>query len=1094
MLNTRPPASTAIRSSRLNTSEQAREGPGDGFSASRPSTFAKLLQRNISLLASGNSGISFWPEQIPVKHGCMRRQFCSSRYICATGSGAGKKESDLMPPAKKMLWAPIIQEGVFRFDASEGVKKQAWPSVSFADGQHRESPITLKAEAHVREPLYIPQCRTENGTQTITVKLPAGTSFYGTGEVSGPLERTGKRVFAWNTDAWGYGPSTTALYQSHPWVLAVLPDGTAFGVLADTTRRAEIDTRKESTIRFVASGSYPVVTFGPFPSPEAVLTALSKATGTLAMPPKWTLGYQQCRWSYETADRVAEIATTFREKKIPCDVIWMDIDYMNGWRCFTFDPERFPEPAKLSDLLHEKGFKGVWMLDPGIKQEPGWSVYDSGTAEDVWVLQANKKPYVGEVWPGPCCFPDYTQAKTRKWWGRLVKDFVKVGVDGIWNDMNEPAVFKSLSKTMPDTNIHRGDEDLGGSQNHQHYHNVYGMLMARSTYEGMLLADPEKRPFVLTRAGHLGSQRYAATWTGDNLSSWVHLEMSIPMSLNLGLSGQPFSGPDIGGFGGNATPHMFARWMGIGAMLPFSRGHSEKGTMDHEPWEFGKECEDVCRQALSRRYRILPHLYTLFYKAHTTGVPIMSPLFFADPKDEKLRKVEDSFLLGPLLVAACTKAGKKPDPKKTVLPSGLWQLFDFDDSHPDLPLLFLKGGSIIPTCQVSQYTGEVSENDPIALIIALDEEGKAEGTLYEDDGDSFEYQKGQFLLTHYSADLVPRSTGASNGKKVVIKITRSDGSLSRPKRPLKVRILLANKAQLEGEGVDGEEVTVNLPSRFDMAQITTLIQQQDLPKEDDENIPDEADYEISESLAVPSTSLLDLKIGDWSLKVAPWVGGRIVSMIHEPTGTEWLEGRLEQGAYEEYSGVEYRSPGCVEQYDAKKEQSEREGTDGVIMEGDVGGGLVMCRQIGGKGADSKIVQISSSIEARSVGAGSGGFSRLVCLRVHPSFKVANYDLAVVKFTAISGEAREIVPKPGDIFLTADDRPNGEWAFLDKENGLAIVNRFKPEQVLTCVIHWSAGICNLELWSEERPVSKETPLQICHEYETVSEPELLQSQP
>ncbi|BBN14507.1 alpha-glucosidase [Marchantia polymorpha subsp. ruderalis] len=999
-----------------------------------------------------------------------------------------------MPPAKKMLWAPIIQEGVFRFDANEGAKKQAWPSVSFVNGQDRESPITLTAEAHIREPLYIPQCRTDNGSQTITVKLPEGTSFYGTGEVSGPLERTGKRVFAWNTDAWGYGPSTTALYQSHPWVLALLPDGTTFGVLADTTRRAEIDTRKASTIRFVASGSYPVITFGPFSSPEAVLTALSKATGTLAMPPKWTLGYQQCRWSYETADRVVEIATTFREKKIPCDVIWMDIDYMNAWRCFTFDPETFPEPAKLSDLLHEKGFKGVWMLDPGIKQEPGWSVYDSGTAEDVWVLQANKKPYAGEVWPGPCCFPDYTQAKTRKWWGGLVKDFVKIGVDGIWNDMNEPAVFKSLSKTMPDTNIHRGDEDLGGSQNHQHYHNVYGMLMARSTYEGMILANPEKRPFVLTRAGHVGSQRYAATWTGDNLSSWIHLEMSIPMSLNLGLSGQPFSGPDIGGFGGNATPQMFARWMGIGAMLPFARGHSEKGTVDHEPWEFGKECEDVCRQALYRRYRILPHLYTLFYKAHTTGVPIMSPLFFADPKDEKLRKVEDSFLLGPLLVAACTKAGKKPDPKKTVLPSGLWQLFDFDDSHPDLPLLFLKGGSIIPTGQVSQNTGDVSENDPITLIIALDEEGKAEGTLYEDDGDSFEYKKGQFLLTRYSAALVSSSTGGSSGKKIVIKITQSDGYLSRPKRPLKVRILLANKAELEGEGVDGEELTVDLPSRFDMAQITTLIQQQDLPKEDDENIPDEADHETSESLAVPPTTLLDLKIGDWSLKVAPWIGGRIVSMIHEPTETEWLEGKLEHGAYEEYSGVEYRSPGCVEQYDVKKEQSDIEGTDGVVMEGDIGGGLVMCRQIGGKGADSKIVQISSSIEARSVGAGSGGFSRLVCLRVHPSFKVANYELALVKFTSISGEAREIVPKPGDIMLTADDRPNGEWAFLDKENGVAIVNRFNPEQVFTCVIHWSAGICNLELWSEERPVSKETPLQICHEYETVSEQELLQSQP
>ncbi|KAH9671077.1 hypothetical protein KPL70_017205 [Citrus sinensis] len=276
------------------------------------------------------------------------------------------------------------------------------------------------------------------------------------------------------------------------------------------------------------------------------------------MPPKWSLGYHQCRWSYDSDKRVHEICRTFREKGIPCDVIWMDIDYMDGFRCFTFDKEHFPDPKSLATDLHLNGFKAIWMLDPGIKHEDGYFVYDSGPKIDVWIRKPDGTPFIGEVWPGPCAFPDYTQSK-------------------------------SVTKTMPERNIHRGLDEIGGCQNHLSYHNVYGMPMARSTYEGMRLADKDKCPFVLTRAGVIGSQRYAATWTGDNVSNWEHLHMSISMVLQLGLSGQPHSGPDIGGFAGNATPRLFGRWMGIRAVFPFCRGHSETNTIDHEPRSFGEE-------------------------------------------------------------------------------------------------------------------------------------------------------------------------------------------------------------------------------------------------------------------------------------------------------------------------------------------------------------------------------------------------------------------------------------------------------------------------------------------------------------------------
>ncbi|KAK1326622.1 hypothetical protein QJS10_CPA01g02996 [Acorus calamus] len=600
-----------------------------------------------------------------------------------------------------MVFEPILEEGVFRFDCSGNDRDAAFPSLSFVDPKARDRSIAVH-----KLPEYAPAFKCVYGQQIVTIQLPLGTSFYGTGEVSGQLERTGKRIFTWNTDACGYGSGTTSLYQSHPWVMALFPDGRAMGVLSDTTRRCEIDLRKESVIILTAPAVYPVITFGPFESPTALLVSLSHAIGTVFMPPKWSLGYHQCRWSYDSDEKVRKIARTFREKRIPCDVIWMDIDYMDGFRCFTFDQVRFPDPKSLVNDLNDEGFKAIWMLDPGIKNEEGYFVYDSGSAIDAWIQTADGNPFVGEVWPGPCVFPDFTQAATRLWWAELVKNFVSNGVDGIWNDMNEPAVFKTVTKTMPESNVHRGDDELGGWQKHSHYHNVYGMLMARSTYEGMKLAVSSKRPFVLTRAGFIGSQRYAATWTGDNLSNWDHLHMSVSMVLQLGLSGQPLSGPDIGGFAGNASPKLFGRWMGIGAMFPFCRGHSERGTTDHEPWSFGEECEDVCRAALMRRYRLLPHIYTLFYMAHTQGTPVAAPTFFADPKDPKLRVTDNSFLLGPLLIFSSTVPNQGSDQLLPMLPNGIWLRFDFGDAHPDLPILYLQGGSIIPVGPPHEHVGD----------------------------------------------------------------------------------------------------------------------------------------------------------------------------------------------------------------------------------------------------------------------------------------------------------------------------------------------------------------------------------------------------
>lgn len=440
-----------------------------------------------------------------------------------------------------------------------------------------------------------------NGKLSIAyVDIDETTDIYGTGEVTGPLKRNGLTRILYNHDSPQYNrnQSDLRLYQSHPWVLGVRKDGTAFGVLADNTWRQEISVGK--TITFQAESTPFRVIVIEKENPKEVLKTLAKLIGTIEFPPLWSLGFQQCRYSYYPESRVKEIADTFRLKKIPCDVIWMDIHYMDKFKVFTFSPEWFPNPQSTNKYLHDKGFKSVWMIDPGVAKEEGYFVYDSGTKKDVWVKTSDNKNFVGKVWPGDCVFPDFTQKKTADWWAGLYKDYMATGIDGVWNDMNEPAVFNTPNFTMPDDNVHLGGDGLK-KDIHLRYHNVYGMLMAKASKQGIEQANPEKRPFVLTRANFLGGQRYAATWTGDNASTWEHLKLSIPMSITLSLSGQPFNGPDIGGFGNNATPELYGHWIGLGSFYPFSRAHSAIKTLPHEPWSFGKEIEDVARQAIERR-------------------------------------------------------------------------------------------------------------------------------------------------------------------------------------------------------------------------------------------------------------------------------------------------------------------------------------------------------------------------------------------------------------------------------------------------------------------------------------------------------------
>ncbi len=638
------------------------------------------------------------------------------------------------------------------------------------------------------------------GKTLVTLVVPAGTSLYGEGEVTGPLLRNGTHTVLWNTDNGGYGADGgRRLYQSHPWVLGIRPDGSAFGFLADTTYRAEIDLT--NGIAFAGDGP-------PFPvlilegrSPQEVLVSLATLIGTMPLPPRWALGYHQCRYSYKTADRVREIAANFRSRHIPADVIWMDIDYMNGYRDFTFNPQAFPDPKRLFDDLHAHGFKAICMIDPGVKAaDPDYPVLKSGDAADVWVKNADGSDYQGDVWPGACKFPDFTRPASAAWWAGWYHDFVALGIDGVWNDMNEPAVFHTPDRTMPLETQFRGGGGLPPGPQLE-YHNVYGMLETRATRAGIAAAHPDKRPFVLTRASFLGGQRYAATWTGDNVSKWEHLKLSIPMSITLGLSGQPMSGPDVGGFGGTATPDLWANWVAVGAFYPFCRGHADSDTPEKEPWVFGPETETVARTALQRRYRLLPYLYTLFHENSSDGLPILRPVFLADPADAALRAEQEAFLFGGDLLVIPRWAAQPH------LPKGRWQpvqLVPGEDTAPNnkyQPEVRLRGGAIVPLGKIVENTGEESL-DPLTLLVCLDEAGRADGTLYEDAGDGYGYQRGDYLLTTYHAQ--------REGGSVVVTVAGTEGQRKRPARQVSVQVV-GEHGLATGTGMDGEPIRLPLP-------------------------------------------------------------------------------------------------------------------------------------------------------------------------------------------------------------------------------------------------------------------------------------------
>ncbi|MFD2328549.1 TIM-barrel domain-containing protein [Cohnella sp. GCM10020058] len=597
----------------------------------------------------------------------------------------------------------------------------------------------------------------EKRAQTALLAMDDQSHFYGLGEKTGFLDKKGERYEMWNSDVYApHVPDIEALYQSIPWSIHFRYGRPAYGVLLDNPGRTAFDMRTRAD-RYQISAEKGALDLYVVQGPtlKDVVRNLTALTGRTPLPPKWSIGYQQSRYSYMSQDEVLQVARTFRKKKIPCDVLYLDIHYMDEYRVFTWDPVAFPRPLEMMSELEALGFQLVPIVDPGVKKDPSYPVYQQGVRNEYFCRKLEGEIFIGPVWPGPSAFPDFTDDSAAAWWGNLHVHYTSHGIKGIWNDMNEPSVFND-SKTMDLDVVHANN---GNPRTHGELHNLYGMLMSKATQEGMKRHLNGERPFVLTRAGYTGIQRYATVWTGDNRAYWEHLAMSIPMVLNLGLSGVAFAGPDIGGFSHHTTGELLARWTQVGAFTPFCRNHSAIDTIRQEPWLFGEKVEDICRAYIGLRYRLMPTLYALFYETSVSGLPIVRPLLMEYPDDETVYNLCDQFLFGPdLLVAPILRPGTFS--RAVYLPAGIWYDYWTGERHEGgrwilaaAPLatmpMYVRAGGILAEQPLAMYADDAAaQSEPVTLTVYAGEEGQFR--LYEDDGRTYAYEQGAYRLREFN--------------------------------------------------------------------------------------------------------------------------------------------------------------------------------------------------------------------------------------------------------------------------------------------------------------------------------------------------------
>lgn len=590
-------------------------------------------------------------------------------------------------------------------------------------------------------------------------QIQPNEAFYGLGDKPTDLNIKGKRFKNWGTDEYGYHYNTDPLYKSIPFYYG-LQNNIGYGIFFDNSFKAYFDFGKErrNAASFWAQGGEMNYYFIAGPKLLDVCKRYTLLTGTPEMPPMWALGFQQCKWSYYPESKVREITTTMRSLEIPCDAIYLDIDYMEGFRCFTWNKEFFPDAKGMVADLKADGWKTMVIIDPGIKKDMDYPIFKEGL-EKGYFCRRMDGPYVeGKVWPGMCYFPDFTRPEVREWWAGLYQELIEeIGVAGVWNDMNEPALFEVESKTFPNDVLHDYD---GHQTSHRKAHNIYGMQMARATAEGVKKFNNGKRSLIITRSGYAGMQRYSSVWTGDNIATWEHLWLADVQAQRLAISGVSFCGSDIGGFIGQPTAELMIRWIQLGIFHPFCRVHSSGDHGDQEPWAFNDECTAMYKKFIEIRYQLLPYLYTTFYQYHKEGIPMLRPIIFYDQMDSQNVNRDYEFLCGDHILV-CPVMKPEITSKLFYLPKGEWVDYWTDTSYQghkeyDLSIelttipIFIKKGAVIPRYPIQQYVGEKTI-DQVSLHV-YHKNGKEVSEFYEDGGDEYAYENGIFRLAQFEVE------------------------------------------------------------------------------------------------------------------------------------------------------------------------------------------------------------------------------------------------------------------------------------------------------------------------------------------------------
>jgi alpha-glucosidase len=680
---------------------------------------------------------------------------------------------------------------------------------------------------------------TLNDAFTLRRRYRQEDAIFGLGEKGGRHNRRGRDFTMWNTDV--LSPAETAEFTAgkepgdprgdrtsvdfDPFYVTIpffyhqnYPSGTMVGSFLDNGYRGtyEFSAPEEYRISFTG-GQYTEYIFAG-PDMPTILTSYTWLTGRMSLPPLWALGYHQCRWFDYTQDAVEAIGQRHRDNHIPCDALWLDIEYMDGYRVFTWNTERFPDAPGMLQRLSDKGFRVITIIDPGVKYDPGYAVFDQGLERDVFCKTEGGDIYVGQVWPGNTAFPDFVTEEARAWWGELNAAHVQSGLAGIWNDMNEPATGTISPLTMRFGN---------GEYSHAHYRNQYALLMAMGTTEGLRKSMPDRRTFILSRSGFAGIQRYAANWMGDNLSRWDHLWVSITMGSGFGVSGQPFVGADIGGFAGASNAELFLRWMQYGTLTPFCRNHSEIGNIDQYAWAFGSVVQTMARAAIELRYRLLPYIYTAFWRASETGEPVQRPLVFDYQYDGVVRDLDDQYLFGKdLLVAPVLEPGVTH--RQVYLPAGEWYDWHTDElvggerflvaaTPMDRIPIFARAGAVIPMWPEAPQSTAGYHPETVELHLFVPQvDGTYTSALAEDDGLTFGARDGACYRTTF--------TVTRTGSQLTLAgSTEGDGYPEHARQTflLKVHGASPNAIRVDGEDVASSEEFIAVPNdgRFFRAEL-----------------------------------------------------------------------------------------------------------------------------------------------------------------------------------------------------------------------------------------------------------------------------------